>query len=268
MSSPLLSLTRAQGSLIQSLLTDKKVRTKEGAFVVEGAKSCLDLIRQHPDSILSVTLSPRYLQTEGRMARTMRSKLSIRQFTCSDSVFGKLSDVEAPQGILAVVRQPQWNEEQIWGQARVLGLYGEQLQDPANVGAIIRTTAALNLTGLWLSSDSADCFSPKVVRSAAGAVLTLPIFRTARLQTFSERHCSIYAAVVPSPETVPLRTIREIPHRVVIAVGNEGRGLTPELLKASNLRFSIPLAEEVESLNVAATVAISAFYFSGLPAAP
>jgi TrmH family RNA methyltransferase len=148
-------------------------------------------------------------------------------------------------------------------QKRLLGVYGDQLRDPANVGAIIRTTAALNLTGLWLSPDSADCFAPKVVRSTAGAIMTLPIFRSSRAVTvFRQHQCQIYSAVVPSHDVVSLRSIRELPMRVVIAVGNEGGGLAMDVQEASALRFCIPLAREVESLNVAATVAIASFHFS------
>lgn len=264
--SSLQALSRAQGILIRHLLHDKKVRTQEGAFVLEGAKSCLDLIRLHPQAILNLTLSSHYLQNEQEPERKIRSKLGVRQFSCSDTVFEKLSDVETPQGVLAVVRQPQWDEAQVLGQPRVLGIYGDQLRDPANVGTIIRTAAALNLTGVWLSSDSADWFSPKVVRATAGAVLTLPIFRARDFRIFSTRDCSLYAAMVPSQGTVSLKNIQEIPRRLVIAVGNEGRGLPLDLVKAADVRFSIPLARQVESLNVAATAAISAYYFSDLPA--
>ncbi len=97
---PLKSLTRAQGTLIRNLLHDKKTRTHEGAFVIEGAKSCLDLIRQHPHAILSLTLSSRYLQVENEAERRIRFRLAARQFACSDAVFEKLSDVETPQGCL------------------------------------------------------------------------------------------------------------------------------------------------------------------------
>ncbi|MBI3356312.1 MAG: RNA methyltransferase [Nitrospirae bacterium] len=240
----------------------------ERAFVIEGANSCFDLIRQRPQAIVSLTLSSRYLQDENEAERRIRSKLAAHQFSCSNAVFEKLSDVEAPQGVLAVVRQPQWDVAKILKQSRVLGIYGDQLRDPANVGTIIRTAAALNLTGVWFSCDSVDHFSSKVVRATAGAVLALPIFRVQDIRMFSEHNCSIYSALVPSPETIALRSIREIPRRLIIAVGNEGRGLSPHLVKASDVRFSIPLARGVESLNVAATVAISAFYFSDLPTEP
>jgi TrmH family RNA methyltransferase len=134
------------------------------------------------------------------------------------------------------------------------------------VGAIIRTAAALNLTGIWLSSDSADPFGPKVVRAAAGTVVTLPIFRGSDASIFEKHHCEMYSALAPSPGAVPLRNIQSIPHRLMIAVGNEGEGLADDIVKRSAVKFTIPMANAVESLNVAATAAIAAFYLSALPA--
>ncbi len=267
MATPLLTLTRAHSRLIRSLLQEKNIRTREGAFVIEGARFCQDVIRHHPGTILSLTISSRYLQQEQSADRRLRAHLPARQFTCSEREFTALSDVDTPQGILAVVRQPQWDEARIWAQPRVLGLYGEHLQDPLNVGAIIRTSAALGLTGLWLSSDSADCFGPKVVRAAAGSVLAFPVFRAKDHQTFGAHDCAVFSAVVSGAETVSLRRIRTVPPRLVVAVGNEGRGLADGVVRASALTFSIPLARDVQSLNVAATAAIAAFYLSGLPVA-
>lgn len=258
------ALTRAQASLIRQLLRDKKIRSREGAFVLEGTKSCLDLIHRHPQSILSLIVSPRFLCVEAEADRRARTKLPARQFVCSDAGFEKLTDVEMPQGIMAVVRQPEWDEAQVFERTSVLGIYGDRLQDPANVGAIIRTAAALNLSGVWLSADSADHFSPKAVRATAGTILSLPVFHAWNVQAFSSYGCEIYSAVLASDDRVPLRSIQTIPRRLMIAVGNEGSGLAPDIVKTSRVRFSIPLAEEVESLNVAATAAISAFYFSGL----
>ncbi|MBH0203064.1 MAG: hypothetical protein HP496_12425, partial [Nitrospira sp.] len=158
-------LTRAGASRIRQLLRDTKARSREAAFVLEGAKSCRDLIHQSPQAILSLIVSPRFLCMETEADRRARTQLPASQFLCSDIDFDKLTDVEMPQGILAVVRQPRWDEAHVLKQSCVLGLYGDRLQDPANVGAIIRTAAALNLSGVWLSADSADHFSPKVVRA-------------------------------------------------------------------------------------------------------
>ncbi|MGC4095575.1 MAG: TrmH family RNA methyltransferase [Nitrospira sp.] len=170
---PLPALTRAQALLIRQLIRDKKTRSSEGAFVLEGSKSCLDLLYRHPQSIRSLIVSPRFLQAETETDRHARARLSARQFVCPDAGFEKLTDVEMPQGILAVVHQPRWDEMQVLGRPSALGIYGDRLQDPANIGTIIRTAAALNLSGVWLSADSADHFSPKVVRAAAGHMLSL-----------------------------------------------------------------------------------------------
>jgi TrmH family RNA methyltransferase len=166
--------------------------------------------------------------------------------------------------MLAVVRQPRWDEAQVFEQEKVLGIYADRLQDPANVGAIIRTAAALNLSGVWLSVECADPFSPKVVRATAGSILNLPVFWGCEVLTFSLYRCEIYSALLPSADIVSIRTIHKIPSRLVIAVGKEGAGLASDVVAASHVKFSIPLADGMESLNVAATAAISAFYFSGL----
>jgi RNA methyltransferase, TrmH family len=257
-------LTRAGASRIRQLLRDTKARSGEGAFVLEGSKSCRDLIHQSPQAILSLIVSPRFLCMETEADRRARTQLPASQFLCPDADFDRLTDVEMPQGILAVVRQPRWDEAHVLKQSRVLGLYGDRLQDPANVGAIIRTAAALNLSGVWLSADSADHFGPKVVRATAGTIMSLPVFHAWDWRAFSSYGCDIYSAVLASADRVPIRKIRTRPSRLMIAVGNEGAGLAPDIVKASRLRFSIPLAEGVESLNVAATAAISAFYFSAL----
>ena len=259
------TLTRAHSVLIRNLLHDKKIRRQEGAFVVEGAKSCLDVIRWHAEAVLSLAVSPQYLRVETEANRKIRSTLRCRQFMCSDAIFEKLSNVETPQGMLAVIRQPHWDQSHLFAQSRVFGIYGDCIRDPANLGAIIRTAAAMRLSGIWLSADSVDHFSPKVVRAAAGTVLVLPVFYIPHIQSLVSQGCEIYSAVLPSVETIPIRSIVAISRRMVIAVGNEGVGLSADVVAASRVKFSIPLAQHVESLNVAATVAISTFHLSALP---
>ena len=267
MSALLRPLTRAHGSLVRHLLQDKKSRLSEGAFVIEGAHACRDLIHTFPEQILSLTVSARYLQQEDAEHRIARNGLQATQYSCPGETFEKLSDVDMPQGILAVVRLPKWNEGDILAQARVLGVYGERLQDPTNVGTIIRTAAGLGLSGVWLSSDSVDCFHPKVVRGTAGAILALPVFQGAELSSLSASGCVLYAAVVSSPEACDLRSITARAPRSIIAVGNESQGLLPASIAAASHTYSIPLVRGIDSLNVATTAAITSYYFSGLPIA-
>jgi len=206
-----------------------------------------------------------YLPREGEGDRLARLASSTQQYSCPDYQFSKLSDLDAPQGILAVVRQPKWDEENVLRQATVLGIFGEHLQDPTNVGAIIRTAAALNASALWLTPESADVYHPKVVRATSGVLLALPIFIAKDVSALIRQGCQIFAAEVAGAGTLPIEEIQQVPRKLVFAVGNESRGLSPQIRGQATTRFTIPLSRQVESLNVAATVAIATFYFSRLP---
>ncbi len=258
-------LTRAQGSHIRELLHERRVRAAEGAFVVEGAHAVRDLLTRYPEQVLTVVTAQGYLTKEGETDRLAGLPASAQQYSCSYFQFSKLSDLEAPQGILAVVRQPTWDEAAILRQPTVLGIFGEQLQDPANVGAIIRTAAGLNVSALWLTPESADIYHPKVVRSTSGALLALPIFFAKDVSGLLQQGCQIFTAEAGGGEAIPIDKIRQAPQKLVFAVGNESRGLSAQIRTQATTRFTIPLSRDVESLNVAATVAIATFYFSRLP---
>jgi RNA methyltransferase, TrmH family len=179
-----------------------------------------------------------------------------------------LSDLTTPSGMLAVVRQPVWDQAALCRQPELFAFYGECLQDPANVGPIIRTAVAFGLSALWLSSDSVDVFNPKVVRASAGALLKLPIFYIPDVALFATFDCAIFTAEVPNPRSCRIHDIRTLPRRVVVAFGNESRGFSAATLQHAWRRFHISIRPEAESLNVAAAAAIAAFHLSALPHDP
>ncbi|HEY6261766.1 MAG TPA: RNA methyltransferase [Nitrospiraceae bacterium] len=266
MSASLPLLTRSQGARIRELLLERRARTQDGAFVVEGAHAVRDLLTRHPEEILTIVTVHGYLQKDGQCDQLVRRLASSTQrYSCSNIQFSRLSDQDAPQGILAVVRQPSWNEAEVLKQPTVLGIFGEQLQDPTNVGAIIRTAAALNVSALWLTPESVDVYHPKVVRAASGVLFGLPIFVAVDVTGLISQGCRIYAAEVAGNETVPIDEIRHVSPKLVLAVGNESRGLSAQLRRQATTRFTIPLSRDIQSLNVAAAVAIATFYFSRLP---
>ncbi|HKY72555.1 MAG TPA: RNA methyltransferase [Nitrospira sp.] len=264
MSSLATPLTRAQSTRIRELLREKRARNAEGAFIIEGAKPVYDLLQHHPTYVQSVVLAADYQRRETDQQRLIRESRKISSFSCSLRAFAAFSTLENPQGVLAVVTQPRWDERRILGQPKIFGLYGEELQDPANVGAIIRTAAALNVDALWLTPESADIYNPKVVRASAGAVLSLPIFIAEGVDRLTNKDLALFAAVPGGGNTVAMETIRKIPHRLVIGVGNESRGLSARTINAAACRFTIPLSRHVESLNVAATAAIALHYLRHL----
>lgn len=258
-------LTRSQGAHIRELLLDRRVRAQDGVFVVEGGHAVQDLLTRYPEQILTIVTTHGYLPKEAQSHRLVRLASSAQQYSCPDPQFSSLTNLDASQGILAVVRQPTWDEENVLLQPTVLGIFGEQLQDPANVGAIIRTAAALNASALWLTPDSADVYHPKVVRATSGMLLALPIFVAKDVSGLIRQGCQIFAAEVTGDRTVPIDEIHQVPRKLVLAVGNESRGLSAQIRRQATTRFTIPLSRDVESLNVAATVAIATFYFLRLP---
>jgi len=258
-------LTRSQRVHIRELLLDKDVRAQTGSFVVEGTHAVRDLLTRHHEQILVIVTAHSYRPKRGESSQTIRVASSTEQFSCSDIEFSRLSDLDRPQGVLAVVRQPRWHEGDVFGQSTVLGIFGEKLQDPTNVGAIIRTAAALNVSGLWLTPDSVDVYHPKVVRATSGMLLALPIFLATDATELIRQGCQIFAAEATGNGTVPIDEIRQVSRKLILAVGNESRGLSARLRKQATVRFTIPLSRDVDSLNVAATVAIAAWHFSRLP---
>mgnify|MGYP003575303251 CR=1 FL=1 len=253
-------LTRAQAARIRELLREKRARNAEGAFVIEGAKPVYDALLHRPAVVTAVVVSAGHEDRESGQQHRLRAARNISSFRCSDRTFSTFSTLDSPQGILAVVKQPYWNEEMVLAQPSLFGVYGEHLQDPANVGAIIRTAAALNVDALWLTPESADVYNPKVVRASAGAVLSLPIFVTEHVGRLTAKGMVVFAAEAGSGDAIHLESIRTVPKRLVVAVGNESRGLSAQTVKQAACRFTIPLSRHVESLNVAASVAIALHY--------
>jgi len=260
---PFPELTAAQLSRIKRLLKEKQARDAERLFVMEGAKPIRELLRVKSPAIESLFITQPWLDTcEPAVRRALDSQ---PVFLCRNTLFEKLADTATSQGILALLRKPAWDQAGIFKRPQLLGLYGECLQDPTNVGTIVRTAAAFGLDGLWLSADSADVFNPKIVRATAGTLLKLPVFTVKAIGELTQAHCALLAADSSAKHARRMEEITSIPSKSMIALGNESRGLSSETLRAATIRFHIPIGPDAESLNVAASAAIAAFHFSRLP---
>ena len=253
-------LSAAKASWVRTLMRERKARDAEGVLVLEGEKAIRELVARDPGSVKALVLTA---AARERLTDLPRSA-SMPVYLSRDTVFEKLSDLVTAAGVLAVVRRPQWKPDDLLRRARLLALYGETIQDPSNVGAMVRTAAAFQFDALWLSSDCADPYAPKAVRAAAGAIFFLPIFTARSPELFAMHKLPMLAAVPPGAGSRSIEAITELPARAVVAFGNESRGLSPATTKAAQTRFHIPLSLHVESLNVAAAVAVSAFYFRRL----
>lgn len=264
-------LPQAKASLIRKLLRDKQLRDSEGAFVLEGEKPIRELLRTRGVRIRTIVLTTSYLKkAEPAFLRTLHEsragERSVSQtYVCPDEFFARLTDLQTPQGLLTVIEKPRWDARAILAKTPLLAVYGEQLQDPTNVGTLIRTAAAFGLDGVWLTPDSVDPFNPKVVRASAGAVMHVPILFTPDAAHFLTHGCTLLAAEPTHRRGQDLRDVIRLPEKTIVALGNESRGLCAATLKHATTTFHISTNPAVESLNVASAAAICIFYLSGLP---
>ena len=253
-------------SHIRDVVKTKRTRDRERVFVLEGTKPILELLQSAPQHIVCLVVTPTFLERQPPEVAQQIVSSGCTVHSCPEHQLAQLSDVETSSGALAIVHQPTWNQSAILAQPKIFGLYGDMLQDPTNMGTIIRTAAGLNVSALWLAPHSVDVFNPKVVRATAGALFQLPIFPHTSLEELQNLDCVIMAADAGTSEgCVPIRAIRSIPARTVLAIGSESRGLSEPVLDAATVRFTIPLKPGVESLNAAAATAIALFQLSGLP---
>ncbi len=253
---------------LRELLRERKTRESERAFVLEAVKPVLELLRGHASSVLEIIITPAFIESADQGVLDVLAQSRVRISLCRARTFQQLSTLTTAPGLLAIVRRTHWDEDAVLARPRVLGVLGECLQDPTNVGTIIRTALAFGVDGLWLTADSADVYNPKIVRATAGALLRMPVFMVTStretLARFEQHGCVLVASGSSAGQGIPIRKITSLPTHVMLAVGNESRGLSSMILNRASIQFHIPVNREVESLNVASATAIALYHFTGL----
>lgn len=236
-------------------LATKKGRSSAGAFAIEGRRSIEQIITGYPDKIIEI------LAVE-EPAPGFRV-YPVRQL--SRSQFLSISSTKNPQGIMAVVREPEeiysGNLPEAIGN-KVLLL--DDIQDPGNVGTLIRTAAAFDFSGVIMTEKCADPLSPKCVQATAGSVLSVWIRRTQKYGDLAlslrDNGYDIVAADLAGTEDTRVLGSRG---KLLLVLGNEAAGLSKILLDMASFRMRIPTnREKAESLNVATCGAICMFLSS------
>jgi TrmH family RNA methyltransferase len=205
-------------------------------------------------------LTEEALQTLAKGCATLPEKV----FLVEKGALERVAPTQHPQGMLAVVKVPRHDVP-----ARGTVLFLDRIQDPGNVGAVIRSARAFGATAVVCSEGSADPFSPRAIRASAGHALLLPVARHASFPDLAERFLLSGGEVVATVGHggTPLRAWRPRPP-VLLVMGNEGQGLAPEIMDTCSTRVSIPLLEGVESLNVAVAAGVILASVEGLAVAP
>jgi TrmH family RNA methyltransferase len=193
----------------------------------------------------------------GERARGARHAAGVREVTVSREVFDALTHVESPQGVLAIVVRPATAPPAVLRDPHGLFAVLDGIQDPGNVGAIVRTAAAAGATGVVTAGPVADPYSPKALRASAGAVFRLPLLE---FPTVPEAAAALVAEgvhlLVADPRGDSADSEVSFAHPLALVFGSERGGADPAWGRAGARSVRLPMASTVESLNVAAAAAV------------
>jgi TrmH family RNA methyltransferase len=241
----------------RSLMTDRKDRRRERLFVVEGVRLFEEALRSEAQ-VADVLYNAEQLHTteRGQAMLDQIQALPTAQEAAPD-VLAAVSDTVTPQGIVATVRWPEVKEMR-----RGVQLVLDAVQDPGNVGTLLRTAEATGVVQVICIVGTADVYSPKVVRAAMGAHFRLPIMQDVawdEAPSYLLDADNVYAAVASASMPYYAADWRQ---PAALIVGNEANGVSERGLTAATKQISIPMAGPVESLNAA--VAGSVILFEAL----
>ena len=239
-------------------LKDKKYRDEAGLYIIEGVKMIEEAIVANA-KIDKIVVCEECLKTGDIEQKLL---YEIAKYDCiyvNAKVFNFLTDVVAPQGILAVLEKPSKTEKIQYDQDIILALDG--IQDPGNLGTILRTADSVNLKQIIVTKTTADSYNPKVVRSTMGAILRVKVIETDDLvATLKEIKKNKFKVVVTSLDTND--SVYDIEYnKKVIVIGNEANGVSKEVQAIADNRVKIPMLGKTESLNASVATGIMLYEY-------
>lgn len=250
------SISNTQIKQVCSYVQKAKERRKDEVFVVEGAK----MFEEAPvEWILKVYVTESFLlkYTSKEIAAKLKK---VPYETVSEEVFLKMSDTKTPQGVLCVMKWPKYSLRDILKDPNGVYVLLEDVQDPGNLGTIIRTGEGAGIAGVIMTRETVDIFNPKVIRATMGSVYRVPFIYVDSLETaikaLQEQGVSVYAAHLKGD---CFYDACDYTLGSAFLIGNEGNGLKETTADLADKYVKIPMAGKVESLNAA--IATSLFMY-------
>lgn len=253
------SVTNQKVKRIVQLNKKSGQRKKEDVFVAEGIK----MFQEAPEEIIEEIYVAQSLLNTERKQELQQMNILDKLDRCgydavSDEVFGKMSDTQTPQGILCVIRQLHYSlEDMVGGNGVPLFLILENLQDPGNLGTIIRTGEGAGVSGVIMSRDTVDIYNPKTIRATMGSVYRVPFLYAEDIRStvteMKKKGIRVYAAHLKGSKDYDVYDYTE---PSAFLIGNEGSGLTEETAAIADTYIKIPMEGKVESLNAAVAAAL------------
>lgn len=226
-------------------LRGKKFRDASNQFVIEGKK----FIDEIPTSwkINKIVVSKSFAL----------AKNYANVFVLPDKLFCKVSDTKNPQGILAICERKKYSFTNFINKKNCLIVIAEKINDPGNLGTLIRSCSAFNVDGLILSRESVDLYNPKVLRAAAGNIFKINVVTDCNLENclpvLKNNGITIFASALKSQKFCSDANFKS---KSAIIIGNEANGISEKILTYADQIIKIPMANNVESLNISAAASI------------
>ncbi len=242
---------------IGRLASERKYRRTQGEMVCEGEKFLSEALNSGI-AVSDVVVSETKQFDEALLARAEAQGARLTEVP--EKLLKSLSNVETPQGLVFVCGHPVFDLDRLEHPSRLIVLDG--LQDPGNLGTILRTADAFALDGVILCEGCVDPTAPKVVRATMGAVFRIPVLSAGLEQTaawLKEQNIPLYATAL-SDKSVPLTQVDL--SRAAVIIGNEGRGVSQKGLTASEKQLIIPMKGNAESLNASIAASIVMYEMS------
>lgn len=238
-------ISKSDVKYIQSL-AHKKFREEEGLFVVEGVKMVEELLNEYPEKIVHLYGIQPWVDRISQFS-AFQCPVSV----VDDKMLNRISQLKTPNEVLALVKLPQQMEVGMVKNGVTVVL--DQLQDPGNLGTIIRTCDWFGVENIVCSSDTVDAFNHKTVQSAKGSLLRVNVGYTDLSSFFSmQKVLPVYAAVLGG---VSIHEVR-FQQPSILVIGNEANGISNETLNFATENITIPKKGKAESLNAAIATAV------------
>ena len=241
-------------------LKHRKFRDKYAQFLMEGIRCTEDIQKQQISDVICF-FTDNATQND-RVKKIIKKGDSLHWvlLCVTESIMKAITGTENTQGLLSIVNKKIYPHHEI---RTLKGHYVllDRIQDPGNMGTIIRTAAAAGCKGILLTSGCTDAYSEKAVRSSMGSILRLPIYEDVKMEELLELKTRKDFTIIGTSFT-NAKSYREYTPFAngIIAFGNEGNGISEEILKLCDYSLYIPLHNNVESLNVTAAAAIILFH--------
>lgn len=242
------SISNAQVKQVCAYVQKAKERRKDGIFVVEGPK----MFEEAPaDRIYKVYATQSFY--DKHTDDGIREKLLQTGYELvSDEVFSKMSDTKTPQGVLCLVKWPQYTLEDLLTRKNGIFVVLEDLQDPGNLGTIIRTGEGAGIAGVIMTRETVDIFNPKTIRATMGSIYRVPFVYVEDIGEAIDRlkaaGVAVYAAHLKGQQYYDAFDYTK---GSAFLIGNEGNGLKEQTADRADTYVKIPMAGQVESLNAA-----------------